>query len=683
MYLKNKIIAATLCALVAGIGFFAAPAGIVRAENATAAVNPAITIEQLQEIVNSLKAQIEQLIQLISQQKKLNPVCGNAICEASKGETASDCQADCMCPLASPPKCAEGTVIGLTYMDYHGIKCQTSTCVKSTCLQEGGASYTSNNQYTGCCAGLQKNWINSGPTTPKYSCSKCGNGKCDFGETNSNCGIDCFCGDGRCDANETDTGCAKDCANTCKKAGEGITSLTASCCSGLTATSNSRRPGNQGNCEDITGSGGGSGGSACIKCGDGICGTGENKCNCEKDCSGDNTCAGEGQKISTGGNKCCTGLEAVSACNNLEGSNCVADSWTCTKTTTCTTIANLGGTLKFTPSVYALNDKLYVSGIGSDSALWIYEYSVKDPTKNVPWYSLGGALTSGTEMSAVGSSLGVFLTIQAIGTDKNLWQRSSGANIANWEPWILSSTVSTDTTEKFVTGPTQTILSANTNDPTYGYIYKAILNNDKSASIIACTKPTGTGGGGHGTTTTVGAANTGWIGTVGNTTGTAAVHFSGGNYGTSTGTGAVYSTGGNTGASVGSGAGTVVGYSAGGNTGTTVKLGTYAGGNTGTSGGSGDGTVIGYSAGGTSGGSGAGTVIGYSAGGTTGTTVKLGAPTTTAGGTSTGYNFSAGSTGTTGYSVSGNTGTASASNQSGSNSPAQDYDTWYGWATSW
>jgi len=72
-----------------------------------------------------------------------------------------------------------------------GAVCCCGNNLTSKCLQEGQSAFISNQQYSGCCEGLQQNWLNVAPTTPQYNCTNCGNGKCDYGETAATCSADC------------------------------------------------------------------------------------------------------------------------------------------------------------------------------------------------------------------------------------------------------------------------------------------------------------------------------------------------------------------------------------------------------------------------------------------------------------------------------------------------------------
>ncbi len=270
-------------------------------------------------------------------------VCNNGVCEKkslvtatcaevcrAQGYTSGQCSTYAISPEGMNNKCPVGYVASnqsasdcQIRRDANGtpaIGVGTACCcgnnLTSKCLQEGQTAFTSDQQYSGCCEGLQQNWLNVAPTTPQYNCTNCGNGKCDYGETNTNCSKDCYCGDGRCDAKETDTSCATDCANQCKKAGEQTNGLTASCCSGLTAASNCLRLNSNGACELLSGCGG----AICIKCGDGTCGTGENKCNCPTDCKANIPSITPSTTVK---NQCVTDSDCTLACSL----DCVNKTW--------------------------------------------------------------------------------------------------------------------------------------------------------------------------------------------------------------------------------------------------------------------------------------------------------------------------------------------------------------------
>jgi hypothetical protein len=100
MNIKNKIGVVALCALATGIGVFGITGTNVQAEtatiSATATVSPALSIDQLQQIVNNLILEIQKVAQMIARLKPLE-TCGNHICRF--GETAANCPKDCITAL--------------------------------------------------------------------------------------------------------------------------------------------------------------------------------------------------------------------------------------------------------------------------------------------------------------------------------------------------------------------------------------------------------------------------------------------------------------------------------------------------------------------------------------------------------------------------------------------------------
>ena len=116
--------------------------------------------------------------------------------------------------------------------------------------------------------------------------SNCGNGKCDPGETSSNCPGDCVkatCGNGKCETGETPTSCAKDC-----------------------------------------------GGPVC---GNGVCETGESTLTCKQDCPTTDCCKSNGfncgfaTKCAKSCGSCPSGQTcSANVCSGGSSSTCVADS---------------------------------------------------------------------------------------------------------------------------------------------------------------------------------------------------------------------------------------------------------------------------------------------------------------------------------------------------------------------
>ncbi len=89
----------------------------------------------------------------------------------------------------------------------------------------------------------------------------------------------------KCNAGCKDGACVQQ-TNTCVEEGKTFGGYTATpdyrkCCEGLTSVYSYLKVGQDGKCNN----GPTDGPDICIKCGNGICGLGENKCNCLKDCS--------------------------------------------------------------------------------------------------------------------------------------------------------------------------------------------------------------------------------------------------------------------------------------------------------------------------------------------------------------------------------------------------------------
>jgi hypothetical protein len=162
-----------------GIGIFGAIGNLVSAQT-IGANNSSLSIEQLQQIIENLKQQIQQKIQLISRLKPLE-TCGNGICRFS--ETAVTCPADCN---TSTDCIAEGQ-----YIIAHRMVGVDNTPVGPQI----------------CCAGLTKysrsglESVNNGKCvsnghpgmTGTYLCVKCGDGICNkkASEDVCNCPTDC------------------------------------------------------------------------------------------------------------------------------------------------------------------------------------------------------------------------------------------------------------------------------------------------------------------------------------------------------------------------------------------------------------------------------------------------------------------------------------------------------------
>lgn len=219
--------------------------------------------------------------------KSSTNTCGNGKCET--GETAAGCSQDCggagtVCiadcgstetacvnkqqPLfAAGEQCCPGTAKIVAETDGNPVN---GAVIKYACVNNPSGCAGENEMLSGskqCCLGLAVRTITK--STP-YANS-----------TSYEC-VKPVCGDGACEGGERST-CPQDC---CIK--EGQSGLGSSfCCKGL-AFSAGGAPDANGNCPSpadtrmmITPGGGGT----CIACGNGVCGLGENKCNCPQDCN--------------------------------------------------------------------------------------------------------------------------------------------------------------------------------------------------------------------------------------------------------------------------------------------------------------------------------------------------------------------------------------------------------------
>ncbi len=315
MNLKSKILVAGLAAIIAGGGIFTANINTAQAQTDGALTDP--TIAQLQQMVETLKQQIQQIIALIAQLKPLE-TCGNGFCRF--GETAATCVADCGQPITNCAK--EGEI----YSPQAGRCCGNLISYLFNGREE---------ERDGVCVQTQKLWDNG---YSFYKCINCGDGKCNstIGENACNCAADCGKstsdnGKAKCLA----TGgawkyseCIPGCGTPLTKEERLINRSNHLACASVC---------NKGNiCECSSGKYWASREEGCINkpapvCGNSTCETGETATNCSTDCGNSTSCAKEGEKINSSGfKKCCPELIADPGCEN-----CSADSWTCRKPANC------------------------------------------------------------------------------------------------------------------------------------------------------------------------------------------------------------------------------------------------------------------------------------------------------------------------------------------------------------
>ncbi len=290
MTLKSKILAAGLAVIIAGGGIFMANINTAQAQ--TDNNNSSPTIAQLQQMVETLKQQIQQIIALIAQLKPLE-TCGNGFCRF--GETAASCPADCdqhqqitYCGDSATNKCCTDTDAKLKPKDIYKKG-------NVTYVNQNGKKITVNDECSGTNLQVNEMWCYEYPAGSgdyvqgrmMYDCPNgCKDGACISFNT--------VCGNAACETGETAASCPADCAvKICVKEG-GIIDWrlprTPECCAGLTKILDC----SESNCSK-------SSNSICAKCGNGKCGIGENKYNCPKDCSEVVTDNGKAKCIATGG----------------------------------------------------------------------------------------------------------------------------------------------------------------------------------------------------------------------------------------------------------------------------------------------------------------------------------------------------------------------------------------------
>jgi len=129
-------------------------------------------------------------------------------------------------------------------------------------------------------------------------------------------------------------------------------------------------------------------------------------------------------------------------------------------------VKNLGGNVKYNPSMVGFGNKLVVSGVGQEDAVWANEFIL--PTGQGEWYFLAGTTYRQTKMAVEGGNLAVY----AIGVENSAWKRQYQSTKI-WTNWL-----NTGLTNMGFPGPmTATVDSM---------LYRAKRNNDGTVQIDKC-----------------------------------------------------------------------------------------------------------------------------------------------------------------------------------------------------
>ena len=209
--------------------------------------------------------------------------CGNGQC--GPGENKCNCPQDC-------EQCKQGTIKAYTCSDQTHVNWCTCT-EKGTwaCINSPETKCTPNkacktdtecvDDGTACHVCVNQNWLRQNPDwTKTHACAGIGTSICKC--VDNVCTSMTICGDGTCDTTyENATNCPKDCTKPCLEEGMGAGGSDPlqlpECCQGLAHTPIIV---NMSTCTKAPDNG-----FVCTKCGNGVCGPGENKCSCPQDCN--------------------------------------------------------------------------------------------------------------------------------------------------------------------------------------------------------------------------------------------------------------------------------------------------------------------------------------------------------------------------------------------------------------
>ena len=243
MCLKNKIATAALCALVAGIGIFESQTNIANAQT----TGSTMSLDQMQQTINSLQQQIQQLMQALIALKSGSASSTAATATAGgiacKTYTQLPCTNDItkICPTLATPEylclCANGTYsANCAASSSRTTKDNGTTCSANSNCSSGICNNTYCVPSAGYCGGVKdpmyfangatasNQWLDgvcrnvNGVGTWKTVVGGigCNSFACDGGTcTNNKCvATTTGCGNGTCDAGETNATCAADCPST-------------------------------------------------------------------------------------------------------------------------------------------------------------------------------------------------------------------------------------------------------------------------------------------------------------------------------------------------------------------------------------------------------------------------------------------------------------------------------------
>ncbi|MDD5026753.1 MAG: hypothetical protein PHH13_05285 [Candidatus Peribacteraceae bacterium] len=259
-------------------------------------------------------------------------ICGNGIKDGGEEcEADSDCAGASSCKFCSCSLCGNGSLDAGEECDDANVNgddgcdenCQLEpgfACVTpaqpcepviptlvDSCVKEGDYGPVIQNAPT-CCVGLTQ-ISNAIPGRDNQCIMSLGSFLC------------AKCGDGLCGAGENRCNCKADCPMECLLEGETGSAVLNSlpCCEGLKGAPVSF-PGPEGSCSvSIMEQ------HICIRCGNGECGKGENRCNCPEDCP--SACIQDaqiGHMIPPPGEECCEGLTLIPNSRPGNGDLCVA-----------------------------------------------------------------------------------------------------------------------------------------------------------------------------------------------------------------------------------------------------------------------------------------------------------------------------------------------------------------------